>query len=310
MLRTMTTKVLAEAWPALPLESWKDTRATLHMWMQVVGKVCLALTPRINHFWNIAFHLTPRGLTTLPMNAGNGTFTIAFDFIDHNLVFQFSDGRTRMNPLEPQTVADFYRRTMATLHDAGVAVRIWTMPVEIPDPIRFEDDVVHRSYDPACAAAFWRALLAMQPVFETFRCSFVAKSSPTHFFWGSFDLALTRFSGRRAPERPEADPVTREAYSHEVISHGFWPGNIAGPSAPGIDASFYAYTAPEPPGFKDVQVLPAAASYSKDLSIFILPYEAVRKSKIPANDLAAFLNSTYDAGARLAQWNRSELERR
>jgi len=301
----MPTTVAAETWPALPIESWSDTRATLHMWTQVVGKVCLALTPLTNHYWNATFHLTPRGLTTPPMTAGGGTFTITFDFVEHQLVFQFSDGRTRTNPLRPQTVADFYRETMATLRDMGVAVRIWPMPVEIQNPVRFDADQVHRSYDPVWANAFWRALLAMKPVFESFRCGFIGKCSPLHFFWGSFDLAVTRFSGRRAPERPGADSVTREAYSHEVISHGFWPG-----TGPEQDAAFYAYAAPEPPGFQEAPVTPAAAFYDKKLSIYVLPYEAVRRAARPAEVLAAFLNSTYDAGARLAQWNRAELERR
>jgi len=305
MLIDMPTTVAAEAWPALPIEGWNDTRATLHMWTQVVGKVCLALTPLTNHFWNIAFHLTPRGLVTPPMTAGGGTFTITFDLVAHQLVFQCSDGRTKTNPLRPQTVADFYHETMATLRDMGIAVHIWPMPVEIPNPVRFDADVDHRSYDPVRANAFWRALLAMKPVFESFRCRFIGKCSPVHFFWGSFDLAVTRFSGRRAPERPDADSMTREAYSHEVISHGFWPGN-----GPGVDAVFYAYAAPEPPGFKEATVLPAAASYSKDFSEFLLPYDAVRRAAAPADELTAFLNSTYDAGARLAQWNRAELERR
>jgi len=304
MLIDMPTTVAA-AWPALPIEGWNDTRATLHMWTQVVGKVCLALTPLTNHFWNIAFHLTPRGLVTPPMTAGGGTFTITFDLVAHQLVFQCSDGRTKTNPLRPQTVADFYHETMATLRDMGIAVHIWPMPVEIPNPVRFDADVDHRSYDPVRANAFWRALLAMKPVFESFRCRFIGKCSPVHFFWGSFDLAVTRFSGRRAPERPDADSMTREAYSHEVISHGFWPGN-----GPGVDAVFYAYAAPEPPGFKEATVLPAAASYSKDFSEFLLPYDAVRRAAAPADELTAFLNSTYDAGARLAQWNRAELERR
>ncbi len=297
--------VAKEAWPELRLEAWNDTRATLHMWTQIVGKICLAFTPRTNHFWNIAFQVTPRGLSTPAMMAGNRAFTMTFDFVSHQLLIQTSDGVTKTIPLESRTVADFYRLVMGTLHDIGVDGRIWTMPVEIPDPIRFETDVTHHSYDPKAANAFWRVLLAIKPVFESFRCSFIGKCSPVHFFWGSFDLAVTRFSGRRAPEKPGADSITRESYSHEVISHGFWPG-----SAPGQDAAFYAYAAPEPPGFKDAQVLPAAAFYSKDLSEFILPYEVVRKADRPSGDLMAFLKTTYDAGANKAQWNRAELERR
>jgi len=305
MLGAMPTSVAAEAWPALPIESWEDTRATVHMWTQIVGKICLALTPLTNHYWNIAFHLTSRGLTTPPMTASVGTFTITFDFVLHQLVIQCSDGRTKAIPLRPQSVADFYREIMATLGEMGIRVHVWPMPVEIPNPVRFTEDLVHHSYEPAWANAFWRALLAMKPVFDDFRCGFIGKCSPLHFFWGSFDLAVTRFSGRRAPERQGANSVDREAYSHEVISHGFWPGNV-----PGVDASFYAYAAPEPPGFKEANILPAATVYSKELSIFLLPYDAVRRSETPAHDLTAFLNSTYDTAAKLAGWNRAELERR
>jgi hypothetical protein len=275
------------------------------MWMQVVGKVALALTPRANHFWNIAFHFTPLGLTTIPMRTRHGSLTISFDFVDHRLVFQDSDGKTVANPLRPQTVADFYRETMGTLERLGVTPRIWTQPVEIPDPIRFEKDTVHRSYDPAPAHAFWRILHGVAPILETFRCRFIGKSSPVHFFWGSMDLAVTRFSGRRAPERPGADAVTRESYSHEVISHGFWPG-----SGSVREPAFYCYAAPEPAGFRDARILPDAASYNTDFSDFILPYEAVRRSEMPRETLEAFLNSTYEAGATLAPWNRAELERR
>jgi len=301
----MSTFVAAEEWPALPIESWEDTRATIHMWTQVVGKVCLALTPLTNHFWNIAFHLTPRGLVTPPMTVDGGTFTITFDFVAHQLVFECSDGRMKTNPLRPQTVADFYKETMATLQEMGIEVRIWPMPVEVPNPIRFTEDVVHHSYDPVWANAFWRAVLAMKPVFEGFRCPFLGKCSPLHFFWGSFDLAQTRFSGRRAPERPGANSVDREAYSHEVISHGFWPG-----VGPGQDAAFYGYAAPEPPGFKEAPILPAGVTYDKNFSIFVLPYDAVRRSENPARDLATFMKSTYDTATKLAGWNRAELERR
>ena len=302
---TQTSSVAAETWPALPLESWSDTRATLHMWMQVVGKIALDLTPRTNHFWNVAFHMTPRGLSTLPMTAGDRSLTITFDFLAHQLVFQMSDGRTRLNPLRSQTVAEFYMETMATLRDLGVQAHVWPMPVEIPDPIRFETDVTHHSYDPAPAGAFWRILLTIKPIFESFRCRFIGKYSPVHFFWGSMDLAVTHFSGRRAPERPGADAVTRESYSHEVISHGFWPGSGAVPFP-----SFYAYAAPEPPGFREAALQPAGVSYNKDFSIFILPYDAVRAAENPTEALNAFLNSTYEAAARLAGWDRAELERR
>ncbi len=291
-------------WPALPLDSWRDTYATLHMWTQVVGKVCLALTPLTNHFWNIAFRVTSSGLMTPTLPAGGRMLTMTFDFLDHQLVIRCSDGRQERVALAPRTVADFHAAVMAALRDLGVDVRIWPMPVEIPDPIRFDQDTVHRAYDPAAANTFWRILLAVTPVFEDFRGGFIGKSSPVHFFWGSFDLAVTRFSGRTAPPRPNADPITREAYSHEVVSHGFWPGSGAmdGPA-------FYAYAAPEPDGFPRAAVRPAAAFYSADLHEFLLPYEAVRTSATPADDLLAFLRSTYDAGAALGGWNRQELER-
>ena len=294
----------AGAWPALPFEEWRDTYATLHMWTQVVGKVCLATTPLINHYWNVAFRVTSRGLATPTLVAGERTFTIAFDFIDHELRLQCSDGRGETIALEPRTVADFHQAVMQALRRLGIEIRIWTMPVEIPDPIRFEKDTVHRSYDPARVEAFFRVLTLIQPVLDRFRCGFVGKCSPVHFFWGSFDLAVTRFSGKRAPERPGADAITREAYSHEVISHGFWPG---GPALP--EPVFYAYAAPEPAGFRAAKVEPAGAYYKTELGEFILPYDAVRASPSPETALTAFLRSTYDAGASLAGWNRKELER-
>ena len=299
------TPVTDKAWPALPLDAWRDTYATLHMWTQIVGKVCLALTPRTNHFWNVAFQVTSRGLATPSLAVGDHSLTLTFDFVSHQLVFQCSDGRTETIPLEPRTVADFYLLVMETLRRMGVEARIWTMPVEIPEPIRFEADTLHRSYDRTYAAAFWQALIAMKPVFERFRCDFIGKCSPVHFFWGSFDLAVTRFSGQRAPARAGADPITREAYSHEVISHGFWPGSGAIQQP-----AFYAYAAPEPAGFKDAAVRPAAAYYSKDLSEFLLPYEAVRTAASPEKELTEFLDSTYDRAAALAKWNRADLERK
>ena len=291
-------------WPALPYDAWRDTNATLHMWTQVVGKIALALTPRANHFWNIALQLTSRGLATHTLIHGDRAFTITFDFVSHQLELTCSDGGISTIPLEPQTVADFYSAVMAALKSLGVETHIWTQPVEVPDPIRFEADTAHHAYDRKAVSAFWQALVAMRPVFEAFRCRFIGKSSPVHFFWGSFDLASTRFSGRRAPERPGADAMTREAYSHEVISHGFWPGAPALP-----EPVFYAYAAPEPTGFKAATVAPAAASYNQTFSEFLLPYEAVRSSASPAHELTAFLESTYAAGANAAQWNRAELER-
>jgi len=292
------------AWPALPLDAWRDTYDTLHMWSQVVGKIALATTPKVNHFWNTALLVTSRGLTTHPLTSDHRIFTLAFDFIDHDLVIQCSDGGSDRLPLAPRTVADFHRELMSRLKALGLNLRIWTMPVEIQNPIRFEDDVVHKSYDRQRVEAFHQALVLMTPVFEAFRARFIGKSSPVHFFWGSFDLASTRFSGRRAPERPGADAITRESYSHEVISHGFWPGGGAVE-----EPAFYAYAAPEPTGLRDAPARPAAAAYNVALSEFILPYEAVRTTSRPDEELTAFLESTYDAAANLAGWNRGELER-
>jgi hypothetical protein len=294
----------AQRWPSLPLDTWRETYATLHMWSQIVGKVALTLTPPINHFWNVAMQVTPRGLATLPLKYKDRMLTMEFDFIRHQLIVKDSNGAVEAIPLEPRTVADFYHTVFETLARMDVAVKIWPMPVEIPDPIRFETDVVHQSYDPAAANAFWRTLVSIKPVFDDFRSRFIGKSSPVHFFWGSFDLASTRFSGRRAPERPGADSITRESYSHEVISHGFWPGSGAIQ-----EPAFYAYAAPEPDGLKEAAVRPGSAFYSKDLSEFLLPYERVRTSNLPETELTDFLESTYNAAADLAQWDRNALER-
>ena len=293
----------AGRWPALPLAAWRDTCETLHMWTQVVGKLTLSTTPLANHWWNVTLHFTSRGLATQPMNCGDRTLAAAFDFVSHELLLSASDGATEVIALEPMTVADFHAKVMGALARLGCPIRIRTTPVEVPDPIPFERDTIHRAYDRAWAGAFWRALESMRPVLEEFRCGFVGKCSPVHFFWGSFDLAVTRFSGRRAPPRPDADPVTREAYSHEVISHGFWPGGGD------VDASFYAYAAPEPGGFAKAAVVPPAAYYSAAFKEFLLPYEAVRSARAPEEALMSFLASTYEAGARLAGWPREELER-
>jgi hypothetical protein len=274
------------------------------MWTQIVGKICLALTPRVNHFWNVALVVTSRGLSTPALPFGERTFDMTFDFVGHQLVIRCSDGAARSIPLSARPVADFYRDTMRMLHELGIDVKIRTLPAEVPDPIRFELDTVHASYDPVYAQRFWQILLQVARVMHGFRAGFVGKCSPVHFFWGSFDLAVTRFSGRPAPERPGADSITREAYSHEVISHGFWPGSGAVQYA-----AFYAYAAPEPAGFKDARVLPADAFYSSEISEFILPYDKVRSQPDPAKTLESFLRSTYDAGARLAQWDRGGLER-
>ena len=297
------TRTSDEGWPALPYEAWKDTYATLHMWTQVVGKVALALAPPLNHSWGIALHVTPRGLATRRLPHGGRSFTMELDFIDHRLVIRGSDGDERTVRLAPRTVADFHGEVMAVLREMGLAVTIWTMPVEIPSPIRFEEDTVHRSYDAAFAHRFWRILARVDEVFTGAQCSFVGKCSPSHFFWGSFDLAVTRFSGRLAPPR-EGPAFMREAYSREVISHGFWPG-----SGPVLEPAFYAYAAPEPPGLADVEVRPDAAYYHRALNEFILPYEAVRTAPSPEAAIRAFIDSTYERAAELAHWDRATLER-
>ena len=305
-MRTTTLRACPGPWPALPLDGWRPTYETLHLWTQVVGKVCLALTPPLNHFWNVAFRVSSRGLATPVMAVGGRALAMSLDFVDHQLVLQAADGRVEAVRLEPRTVADFYRAVMESLRRLGFSVRIWTTPVEIPPPVvPFENDTAHRTYDPEAAATFWRILLDVVPVLEQFRGRFLGKSSPVHFFWGSFDLASTRFSGRVAPERPGADSITREAYSHEVISHGFWPGSGAVQ-----EPAFYAYAAPEPKGLAAVKPRPQAAFYSTDLSEFILPYELIRSAPQPAEPLLEFLASTYEAAADLAGWERAALERR
>jgi hypothetical protein len=273
------------------------------MWTQIVGKVRLALTPKVNHWWNVPLYVSSRGLTTSQMPYGDRALELWFDFIDHQLVLQASDGLRKTLPLAPRSVADFYLQFMDMLRSAGFAVKIWKMPVEIPDPIPFDQDRVHASYDPESARKFWRILLSVQQVLDEFRSRFLGKCSPVHFFWGSFDLAVTRFSGRRAPERPGADAITREAYSHEVSSVGFWPGSGA------MDAAFYSYAAPEPPGFKNAHVLPNAAHYDAQLSEFILMYDDVRKAPSPSAALLDFCQSTYEAAANLTPWDRKALER-
>jgi hypothetical protein len=289
-------------WPALPYDAWKDTYATLHMWSQVIGKVVLARAAPLNHSWGIALLVTARGLTTRALPHGSRSFTMAFDFIDHQLVIDTSDGDRRQLPLEPRSVADFYREVMALLAVMRLPVSIWPVPVEIPDPIRFDQDRVHHSYDPEWANRFWRILVQVERVFTSSRCDFVGKCSPVHFFWGSFDLAVTRFSGRPAAPR-DGPAFMREAYSHEVISHGFWPG-----SGPLTEAAFYAYAVPEPPGLKTEPVQPEAAYYHPELNEFVLPYEAVRTAASPDAAIAAFVESTYDRAATLALWDRATLE--
>jgi hypothetical protein len=292
-----------ECWPALPLASWQDTCATLHMWTQIVGKVRLALAPPANHWWHIPLYVNSRGLTTSAIPHRGTAFEIQFDFIRHRLFLRMATGEEHSLALAPQSVADFYREFMNLLRAAAIDVAIWPTPVEIPNPIRFDQDRTHAAYDRDAAERFWRILLTVQTVFQTFRSQFLGKCSPIHFFWGSFDLAITRFSGRRAPERPGADAMTREAYSHEVSSVGFWPGAGLG------NPAFYSYTAPEPDGFSAAQVRPPAARYHPDLHEFILMYDEVRSAPSPSAALLAFCQSTYEVGATLAHWNREDLER-
>ena len=300
---TIMTATSKDLWPALPYEAWKDTYTTLHMWMQVVGKIALAQAPPLNHSWAIAMHVTPRGLATRTLPYGDRSFSIQFDFIDHQFVIHASDGAMRTFALRPQTVADFYRDVMGALAGMGLPVKIWPMPVEIPSPVRFDLDTVHHSYDPEYANRWWRILSQAARVFTLSQCAFVGKCSPVHFFWGAFDLAVTRFSGRLAPPR-EGPAFMREAYSHEVISHGFWPG-----SGPVLEPAFYSYAVPEPPGLKDALVRPEAAYYHRELGEFILPYEAVRQADSPDHEILAFVQSTYDRAATLANWDRATLER-
>ena len=292
------------AWPELPLNAWQDTYSTLHLWTQVVGKVRLALSPRVNHWWEVPFYVNARGLTTSAIPYGDGIFEVQFDFIEHTLNIRTSWETSRSLPLKPQSVADFYQAFMSALHALGIDIKIWTMPVEVPTPVRFERDTQHASYDPGYAHRFWRILILCQNVFQEFRAGFLGKDSPVHFFWGSFDLCVTRFSGRRAPERAGADSITREAYSHEVISAGFWPG---GGEVKG--AAFYTYAAPEPAGFSAQIVKPAAAFYHPEMKEFLLMYDDLRRSPSPHQSLLDFLQSTYEAAANLAHWDRKELER-
>ena len=298
------------AWPELPaLEAWADTLETVHLWTQIVGKVRLERAPWINHSWGSTLYVTTRGLTTSPIPHEGRTVSIDFDFLEPALRIRTSDGGQRAFELGPMTVARFYEELMAGLRALDAEVDILARPVEIPDPILpFPDDEEHGSYDADAVRAFWRALVRADRVFEEFRARFVGKSSPVHFFWGAFDLAVTRFSGRPAPEHPGgapnvADWVMVEAYSHELSSAGFWPGTGLG------EAAFYSYAYPEPDGFRAGEVRPAAAYYHEDLGEFVLPYEAVRTAADPDGALMAFLQSTYEAAADLADWDRAALER-
>lgn len=299
----------ASAWPALPpLASWEDTRATVHLWSQIVGKIRLALGPWVNHSWGSALYVTSRGLTTSPIPAPGGSFTIDFDFVDHVLRIDTSGGETREVALRPMTVADFHRALFAALGELRIRVEILARPVEVEEAIPFVIDEAHASYDPDAIHLFWRALVQADRVFKVFRAGFAGKASPVHFFWGAFDLATTRFSGRPAPRHPGgapnvADWVMVEAYSDELSSAGFWPGNGVG------EAAFYAYAYPEPAGFRSRAVDPAGAYFDEGLGEFILPYDAVRAAPDPDATLLSFLDSTYAAAADLAGWDRRALER-
>jgi hypothetical protein len=295
-------------WPPLPFVEWKDTAITLHMWTQIVGKIRLVLSPWTNHSWHVTLYVTSRGLTTSPIPHGSYTFEILFDFIDHQLLIDKSDGARRTIPLKPQSVAEFYRSVMKTLSDLELPVTINTMPNEIENPIPFDQDEEHRSNDREYANRFWHVLVQSDRVFKEFRSRFCGKCSPVHFFWGSFDLAVTRFSGRPAPPHPGGvphlpDEITREAYSQEVSSLGFWPGNAAAPTP-----LFYSYAYPEPPGFAQAKIQPNSAFYEAKLREFILPYNVVRSAEKSDQVLLDFAQSAYDAASKLGKWDRDALE--
>jgi hypothetical protein len=295
---------MGESWPELRWDDWKDTADTLHMGTQIVGKTRLALTPLQNHWWNVPLYVSARGLTTSPMPWRGDVLEIEFDFRKHLLELRMGSGARAQLELRPRTVADFYAEYRKALAGLGVEAKIWPMPVEVATPVRFDLDTEHKSYDPAAVERFHQALMRVDTLLKRFATGFQGKISPVHFFWGSFDLAVSRFSGRRAPERPGADAMTREAYSHEVSSVGFWPGN-AGVS----DAAFYSYIVPAPEGFSEAKVSPNAASYNTQLGEFLLPYEEVRKAESPSDALLDFCRSTYEAGATLGNWDRDALER-
>ena len=295
-------------WPALPFGEWEDTATTLHMWTQIVGKIRLALTPWTNHSWHVTLYVTSRGLTTSPIPYGARTFEITFDFIDHQLRIDTSQGERRAIDLKPRSVAEFYRAVMKILGELRLPVTINNVPNEIQNPIPFDQDEEHRSYDPEYANRFWHVLVQSDRVFKEFRSRFCGKCSPVHFFWGSFDLAVTRFSGRPAPPHPGGiphlpDEITREAYSQEVSSLGFWPGNMAAPTP-----IFYSYAYPEPAKFAAAQVQPASAFYEPKFREFMLPYDVVRRAEKPDEVLLGFAQSTYDAASMLGKWDRDALQ--
>jgi len=298
-------------WPALPLADWQDTYATLHRWTQIIGKTRLALAPMQNHWWQVTLYVNARGLGTSPMPAGSRSVEIDFDFIDHQLIARTSDGQVAAMPLEPMTVEEFYRKYQAMLASLSITARIWPVPRELPDALPFTEDREHASYDRDAAARCWRVLMQADRVLKLFRGRFLGKSSPSHFWWGAFDLSCTRFSGAPAPPHPGgipnlADRVTREAYSHACISAGWWPGT---PGSPVTEPAFYAYAYPEPDGCPDAPIAPSAARYDLTLHEWVLPYEAVRTAPDPDAVLLEFLQSTYEAAANLAGWDRTALER-
>jgi hypothetical protein len=300
----------AATWPQLPYTQWRDTAATLHLWLQIVGKIAMVQRAWVNHSWHVALRVTARGIGTGLISHEAGSFQIDFDFIDHRLLLHVIDGRSVSLQLQPQPTATFYRDVLGSLSALGVPVKIRTMPNELPDPIAFDVDEIHCSYDSDYAQRYWRVLVQVQRVFEEFRARFIGKCSPVHFFWGSADLAVTRFSGRTAPAHPGGIPhlpdwVAREAYSHEVSSAGFWAGGEQYP-----EACFYSYAYPEPPGFAAARVGPADAHYSDTLREFVLPYEAARRAPSPEAALLEFLQSTYEAAATRGNWQRDALERR
>ncbi len=299
-----TNPQASNLWAELRWEDWSATAETLHMWTQIVGKVRLALSPMQAHWWNVPLYVSARGLNTSAMPYGADFLEIEFDFVNHRLLFRTSTGLSAYQPLRAQSVADFYTEFQKTLSDLGVHVDIYATPVELAHPIPFAEDTEHASYDPDAAHRFWRILIQTDQVFQKFSSRFIGKVSPVHFFWGSFDLAVTRFSGRPAPPREGADPITREAYSHEVISAGFWPGNGGYGKA-----AFYCYAAPSPASLDAATVQPAQAFWDRNLGEFILPYEDLRTSASPDETLLNFLQSTYDAAADLAHWDRKALER-
>ena len=299
-----TTNSNRDMWPELKWADWSKTAETLHMWTQIVGKTRLALSPMQAHWWNVPLYVSARGLSTAAMPWGQELLEIEFDFVSHDLRFRLSDGASLSKPLRAQSVAEFYSEYQRSLAAMGVPVKINPVPVELKDPIRFAEDTTHASYDPEWANRFWRVLVRSDRLFQQFSSRYIGKISPVHFFWGSFDLAVTRFSGRPAPAREGADPITREAYSHEVISAGFWPGNGGFG-----EAAFYCYAAPVPAGLEAVKIHPESAGYNSALGEFVLRYDDLRNEASPDEALLQFLQSSYEAAAMLADWDRHSLER-